>query len=298
MNDLDRFEQQIREKLASVAKDRIERDQAIRHQMERRVKRLAAYEEMERRMMDSVIYPRVEAVARRFANATLSPGKGELNSHVLCHFEKSPDFPARVSLTFAVCPDLEMKCAIVTHDLEILPVYFEFQGHDQLAISTESVDEQSVGHWVESKLLAFVDAFGRLQTLDQYQVENEVIDPVCQIRFNRAAAEAEAEFEGSKYYFRLAECRRMFLADPQRYLAVAGPKSRTRSKDKSCPPDQKGDSRSLEGLKCEPQKVTPIRSLSDGWSRSGSALDLSDGSARALVYSDMRASLCTAALAR
>jgi YHS domain-containing protein len=229
MDDLSQFEQQVREKMALVAQLRRNQKEALHQEIEERAKRFSTFDEVEQRLMKSVICPRVERVARLFPNAVVTPAKGEMNAHIRCQFDKTPDFPATTSLTIAVSPDAELKNAIVTYELEILPVYFEFQGHDQFVVLIADVDDRSVAKWIESKLLEFMDAYVRLQTLDQYQVENQVVDPVCQLRFNRAAAEAEAVYEGRTYYFCLEECRQKFLADPPKYLAGPGPASPTSS---------------------------------------------------------------------
>ncbi len=76
-------------------------------------------------------------------------------------------------------------------------------------------------------MLGFIDAYVQLQTLEQYQSENLVVDPVCQMRFNKAVAGSELIYEGRTYYFCVDECRRKFVADPQRYLTASVPTSPT-----------------------------------------------------------------------
>ncbi len=73
MQDLDRFQQQVKEKLAAVAQHWQEEKQAVHDEVERRCPRLGEFDEEERRLMDRVIFPRVEKVAELFRNATLSP---------------------------------------------------------------------------------------------------------------------------------------------------------------------------------------------------------------------------------
>jgi YHS domain-containing protein len=227
MQELDRFQQQVKEKLTAVAQHWQEEKQAIHDEVERRARRLAAFDDEERRLMDRVIFPRVEKVAELFPNATLSPEKAETNAHLVCQFDKTAEFPATTRLRVAVSPDADIKNALVTYDLEIVPVYFEFQGHDQLVVPVGGIDERSVGDWIERKLLGFIDAYVQLQTLDQYQCENLVLDPVCQMRFNKAVAGAELLYEGRTYYFCVDECRRKFVADPHRYLTASVPTSPT-----------------------------------------------------------------------
>lgn len=47
------------------------------------------------------------------------------------------------------------------------------------------------------------------------------IDPICQMSVDTATATHTAEHDGTMYYFCAPGCRRAFLADPARYLALA-----------------------------------------------------------------------------
>jgi Cu+-exporting ATPase len=223
--------------------------------MEERERRRVAYEIAERRVMDSVICPRIKKVAEFFPNAKLSPATGTLNSHLLCQFDKVPDFPATTSLRFAISPDADVRNAILTYDLEILPIYFQFQGHDQLVMPLGEIDDRCVGQWVESKLLGFMDAYVRLQTLDQYQIENRVTDPVCGMQINRAAAVGDVEYDGRRYYFCHDECRQRFVADPQSFLSKGTGQSSTPSVRQSQQAELKRESAALKDLGREIQEV-------------------------------------------
>ena len=44
------------------------------------------------------------------------------------------------------------------------------------------------------------------------------LDPVCKMEVNPASAEAQSEYQGQTFYFCSTECKRMFDADPQRFL--------------------------------------------------------------------------------
>jgi Cu+-exporting ATPase len=46
----------------------------------------------------------------------------------------------------------------------------------------------------------------------------EVIDPVCGMKVNPAAAKGHAEWQGKTYYFCSSKCQQKFQADPQKYL--------------------------------------------------------------------------------
>src|SRR5687768_1749039 len=48
-------------------------------------------------------------------------------------------------------------------------------------------------------------------------------DPVCGMTVDPATAAGQAEHAGSTYYFCSDHCRRKFVAEPARYIAVAEP---------------------------------------------------------------------------
>jgi hypothetical protein len=58
----------------------------------------------------------------------------------------------------------------VTYDLEILPIYFQFQGPEQVTVPIADVFDGRIAAWVDAKLLGFVDTCLRTQTLDQYRL--------------------------------------------------------------------------------------------------------------------------------
>ena len=44
-------------------------------------------------------------------------------------------------------------------------------------------------------------------------------DPVCQMDVDKATAPATAEYLGERFYFCSEECKRRFVADPERYVS-------------------------------------------------------------------------------
>jgi YHS domain-containing protein len=70
----------------------------------------------------------------------------------------------------------------------------------------------------EAKILGFLDTYLRLETIEQYQADNYVIDPVCKMRINRLFATAHAECGGKTYYFCIPECKEKFAASPEKYV--------------------------------------------------------------------------------
>ncbi|MBT4511605.1 MAG: YHS domain-containing protein [Chloroflexi bacterium] len=47
------------------------------------------------------------------------------------------------------------------------------------------------------------------------------IDPVCKMEVDEATAAATSEFEGQTYYFCAPGCKKVFDAEPKKYLSAA-----------------------------------------------------------------------------
>ncbi|GAF93519.1 unnamed protein product [marine sediment metagenome] len=45
------------------------------------------------------------------------------------------------------------------------------------------------------------------------------IDPVCKMEVKESEAAATSEYQGKKYYFCAAGCKKAFDQDPEKYLA-------------------------------------------------------------------------------
>jgi YHS domain-containing protein len=222
MHDLASLEQAIRGKLASAESRRREYRQRLAHQMAEHEARTEQFEKTAQRLIDATIRPRMAMLASLFANARIVPDAESALHHCACRFEHSAEYPASTKLDFGLSPDGSITHAIITYTLEILPVFFQFDGHDQTVVPIGGADEQAVATWIDGKLIAFVDTYLRLQHVEQYQRENVVVDPVCGMSIHRADAGATCEYKGETYYFCVEACRDKFAEAPTRYLA--GPK--------------------------------------------------------------------------
>jgi hypothetical protein len=169
MEDLKELENEIRIKLAFATDRRQVAQESSARTTDQREQRRDAYRSAARHLMASVIRPRIEKVIAFFPNALLSPPEADNESQWCCRFQKTAEFPASTKLSLLVSPDAALENAIVTYDLEILPIYFKFQGHDQVVVPIATVREAKVAAWVDAKLLEFVDAYLQSQTLEQYQ---------------------------------------------------------------------------------------------------------------------------------
>jgi hypothetical protein len=182
MEDLNELENEIRVKLAFATDRRQINEESGERKTEERERRRVAYRSAARQLMGSVIRPRIEKVIAFFPNALLTPAESDTESQWCCRFKKTPEFPASTKLSFLVSPDTAIENAIVTYDLEILPIYFKFDGHDQVVVPIECLFDGRIPAWVDAKLLGFVDTYLQLQTHDQYQRSYQDAEPACEMR--------------------------------------------------------------------------------------------------------------------
>ncbi|GMU82515.1 MAG: YHS domain-containing protein [Phycisphaerales bacterium] len=214
MSSTNDLELRIREKLQAAELKRRTHADHMRQRMEELDSRTARFNEVAAPLLESVIRPRVKALADQFENARLVDTE---RGHCPCTFQHTDRFPASVQLDVFVTADGHLESLLVCYRLEILPVFFQFNGHDQRTFPLDQVDEQQVATWVDTKLTEFVDTYLRLENADAYQRENMIRDPVCGMAINKNWAAASAEHAGRTYYFCIEECRRRFEQEPERY---------------------------------------------------------------------------------
>ncbi len=221
MGDLNELEHRIKEKLSLSEERQQLRQNHLQQHMAEAEARHQRYTEVADRLMKRVIRPRVDKVKSLFDNARMPEARNSRHT-CCCQFEHTARFPATAILEVGVTRDGEIKTVVLEYRLEILPVFFSFEGQDDLAMPLDQVDEEKAAAWVEAKLLHFADTYLQLETAEPYQAENIVTDPVCGMRVNKAFAAAEMTQHGRTYYFCAPECHARFADNPERYLAGQG----------------------------------------------------------------------------
>jgi len=218
MSDLQSLEQQIQQRLKSVEeKDRSQQLQ-LQTNMAEVEKRHARFEQLADEWIAAIIESRMQKLAGCFDNAEFLE-RNEAGKHsCVCRFDHSARYPASVKLTISVAHDAEIENLLLVYDLEILPIFFQFEGHDQTAFSLDDPNQQQIADWVDEKILAFVDTYLRLEQTDQYQQSTLVTDPVCGMRFRSSLASAEMKHASHTWFFCSHGCHEKFRADPHRYI--------------------------------------------------------------------------------
>jgi YHS domain-containing protein len=220
MSDLADLETRIKEKLAARQEECVRQYNHHAERMHEWEQRHQRYTALADHVVTTVIRPRLERLAAHFENAELACGDQAGRHQCVCNFKHTPQFPATARLELGVSRDGQAETLILLYDLSILPVFFHFDGKDQLTMPLHQVDEAKAAAWVEEKILSFLDAYLRLENVDQYQSENQVTDPVCGMRINKLYAAGQAEHRGQTYYFCIPECKEKFASDPDRYLGA------------------------------------------------------------------------------
>jgi YHS domain-containing protein len=171
------------------------------------------------RLLDSIIRPRMHKVAEYFRHAQM-PGREDAGKdRCVLQLDPSLRFPTTAKLEFTVSRDAQCVTLMVLSNLEILPVFFPFEGRAQLTLPLGRVNDDTVAAWVVERLVCFVRTYLRVEAADQYDTNNLATDPVCGMRINQLYAAAQSEFDGQTYYFCLEDCLKKFVRDPRQYLA-------------------------------------------------------------------------------
>jgi YHS domain-containing protein len=222
MTSFDELDKQIDEKLGAQNERSVQYHHLVAERMRQHEEHQQRYTAISDRLVQEIIRPRMERLARRFDNAQLLCDRHAECYKCGCSFLRTPQYPATVKLEIGINCDHEFQNVSVRYELSIMPIFLQFEGKDELTLSMDHVDEEHVAAWVEEKLLGFVDTYLQLESVDQYQSENLVIDPVCGMRINQLYAEGQMQYEGRSYFFCVPECKEKFAADPQKYAGAGG----------------------------------------------------------------------------
>lgn len=198
MSDINDLAARIDGAIAAV-KDKIKRDQQQQLQeFQERQKLLTEYEKIQARVVE-VARPRLEALAKRVGDrATVTPAVSESRRGARFDF-RSPR--AHLLLTFSVAPDREIKHAVVGYDLQVVPVLWQFQSHDEFSTPVAAPDLAGLGKWLDDRIVGFVEFYIHIHEGEFYDKADYVEDPVAKVKFPKFAAGATLDHGGQTYFF-------------------------------------------------------------------------------------------------
>lgn len=162
----------------------------------------------------------IREVVEMFDNAEMTKemGKAGLFGRIL--FRHTSRYPATATLRFGLTHDMEVRNVVATYDAEVLPLFVEFERHDEVSVPLESFKLEQLDEWIQQKLLGFIRVYTQLQFTEQYLQDSMVMDPVTHNQFPRIYARHEVEEGGKKYFFLTDEAFEMFREDPSQYLGA------------------------------------------------------------------------------
>ena len=64
-----------------------------------------------------------------------------------------------IHLRFSASTDLDIRKVILGYDLEIIPMFFRYEPHDELVFPLDEVDEEAAGRWVDDRIVDFVRTY-------------------------------------------------------------------------------------------------------------------------------------------
>lgn len=170
------------------------------------------------RIIEEIILPRMQQLVSVFGKTEfLERDSRDLTTLVL-KLPHTARFPARTTLRMSLAHDQEIKKLLVHYDLEILPIFIQYNKHAQLEVPLDSIDDQTIASWVEDRLLEFTKTYLELEFADQYQKANLVTEPVAGLRVSKLICEADCEYQGHRYYFLTNENKEQFLENPSQFV--------------------------------------------------------------------------------
>jgi YHS domain-containing protein len=198
MSDLNELTARIEGAFTSV-KDKLKQQQQheLQHFQERQ-KLLAGYESLRPKIAE-IAKPRLEALAKR-AGERVSVTPSVSGNRREAKFEfRSPK--AYITLTFSVAPDREVKNAVVTKDLRIVPVLWTFSPHAEFSTPIATPDLNGLTKWLDDRIVEFVELFLGIHEEEVLEKAEFVEDPVAKVKLPKFAAGATLDHGGQTYYF-------------------------------------------------------------------------------------------------
>ena len=217
VDELASLRNQIQEKLNLAVQQRQQERDWLRQKMDHVGEFKVLFNAVADRLMRDIVRPRIEMLTEQFDNAKLLNRAEPHSHHVVCLFSRCDRYPASTRLDVGLGHDDSGEHLAVFYNLQILPVFIQYEPHDRITVPFAKVDEDRIQKWVNSKLVQFVDVYLRLEQVEQYQRDNFVTDPVCGMTIKKSTAVAHMEYEGKAYYFCVLGCKTKFAKDPVLY---------------------------------------------------------------------------------
>jgi len=162
----------------------------------------------------------LKKLAERFDNAELTRTQTRSGFLGELRFRYTANFPASVTLSLALTHDSTVRNVFVTYDVEILPIFMNYERHDEISFPVDGFDFDKAFAWVDDKIVQFVRTYMELQFAEQYQKENLVTDPVVSVRFSKIHAHSQETYRGTTFHFLTGDSAMLFKESPERFVSA------------------------------------------------------------------------------
>jgi hypothetical protein len=115
-----------------------------------------------------------------------------------------------VQLKLSASTDRDIRKVILSYDLEIIPILWQFNPHAEVEFPLDAVNYEAVARWFEDRIVDFVQTYFSLGENELYLKDRMVEDPIAHVRFPRDVAAGTLEWQGHTVYFMGEETRREF----------------------------------------------------------------------------------------
>jgi YHS domain-containing protein len=180
--------------------------------------RYQAFIEFAKGLATDIVGPRVGKLKEFFPGIEEQPHRSRHGGSVVLQLPRSPGSVASVTLRLGLTHDPEIRQGVLDYDLEILPIYVQYEKHARFEFPLAQADRAAIARWFDDRLVVFVETVLSLQFSEEYQRENMVTDPVAEVRFPKAFARGSAEHGGTTYYFLSEQSLEDFRKNPGQFL--------------------------------------------------------------------------------
>jgi hypothetical protein len=160
MPDLDTLKEEIKASLAAAASRAAEQRKDFLRDQDELKQRLARFDATVEQFC-TVWRPRLQSLVEQFSDLV------EVKPVIQPHSRESTfSFASdkyRVELKFSAGPDKDVRQMILDYDLSIIPALIKFDGHKRLELPLDQVNEEVIAHWLDERILEFVDTYVTLQ---------------------------------------------------------------------------------------------------------------------------------------
>ncbi len=182
--------------------------------------RYAKYEELRKKIAETIVQPRLDELSRQFPGVKPELKRDIDGARLTLSMPRTPERSALVEIDLGISHDDSFEKVLLAYELRIIPVFIEFEKHSRLTVALDGADLKMISAWLDGQLLAFAKTYLDMQFIEYYQKENIATDPVLNRRFPRTLAVGTHSHSGTEYAFASKESLEMFKADPARYIRL------------------------------------------------------------------------------